>query len=115
MPTELFPPLADANTLAFLDAVGEVRPLEEVERGRSAVGLSDGVRMMRRPGEPDRLGFVLGRNGESTELGKTHDQPVAIRDRRRYGADPRYPETQFGGSAARFSMASSTTRRCSPR
>ena len=46
---------------------------------------ADGVRMLRRLGEPDRLGFVLGRLGESAELGEAHDQPAAIVDRRRCG------------------------------
>jgi hypothetical protein len=49
------------------------------------VGKSDGVRMLRRFGEPDRLGFVRGRLGESAELGQAHDQPGAVVDRRRCG------------------------------
>jgi hypothetical protein len=36
--------------------------------------------MIRRLGKPDRLGFVLGRLGESAELGEAPDQPGAIPD-----------------------------------
>jgi hypothetical protein len=43
----------------------------------SAIGVADGERMMRRFGEPDRLGFVYGRLGKSSELGKAHDQEEA--------------------------------------
>jgi hypothetical protein len=66
-----------------LDQEARLRPvaLEEVERARGAVGQTDGVRMARRLGEPDRLGFVLGRLGESAELGKARDQEAAIVDR----------------------------------
>ena len=56
-----------------------------MERARGEVGQTDGERMMRRLGEPDRLGFVLGRLGESAELGEAHDQPGAIVDRWRCG------------------------------
>ena len=40
---------------------------------------------MRRLGEPDRLGLVLSRFGESAQLGEAHDQPGAIPDR--WGCD----------------------------
>ena len=49
------------------------------------VGRADGERMMCRLGEPDRLGFVLGRLGESAKFREAHDQPGAIVDRRRCG------------------------------
>src|SRR3989442_174183 len=45
------------------------------------VGSTDRERMTRRLGEPDRLGLVLGRLGESAELGEAHNQPEAIVDR----------------------------------
>ena len=56
-----------------------------MKRARGTVGLTDGERMLRRLGEPDRLDFVLGRLDESTELREAHDQPVAIIDRSRRG------------------------------
>ena len=37
--------------------------------------------MTGRLGEPDRLGLILGRLGESAELGEAHDQPEAVVDR----------------------------------
>ena len=49
------------------------------------MGPADGERMLRWLGEPDRLGFVLGRLGESAELGEAHDQKAAIPDRWRRG------------------------------
>ncbi len=56
-----------------------------MKRARSTVGLTNGECMLRRLGEPDRLGFELGRLGESTELREAHDQPVSIIDRSRRG------------------------------
>ena len=55
-----------------LDRRARLRPvaLEMVERSGGVVRPADGVRMVRRLGEPDRLGFVLGRFGESPELGR---------------------------------------------
>ena len=44
---------------------------------------------MRRLGEPERLGLVLGRLSKSAELGEAHDQPVAIVDRYRRGRSER--------------------------
>ena len=44
-----------------------------MERARREVGVADSEGMLRRLGEPDRLGLVLGRLGESAELGETHD------------------------------------------
>src|SRR5260370_41410980 len=41
---------------------------------------TDRERMMGRLGEPDRLGLVRGRLGESAELGEAHDQPEAVVD-----------------------------------
>src|SRR5439155_21350621 len=46
---------------------------EEIERARGEVGQADGERMLRRLGEADRLGFVLGRFSESAEFGEAHD------------------------------------------
>ena len=43
------------------------------------------VRMLRRLGEPDRLGGVLLGLGESAELGEAQDEPAAIVDRWRGG------------------------------
>jgi hypothetical protein len=34
--------------------------------------------MVRRLGEPDRLGLVLDRLGESAKFGEAQDEPVAI-------------------------------------
>src|SRR5436853_7023422 len=45
------------------------------------VGSTDRERMTGRLGEPDRLGLVLGRLGESAELGEAYDQPEAVVDR----------------------------------
>src|SRR2546426_11690966 len=71
----------------MLDQRTCLRPvaLKEVEHARCAVGLAHGVRMVRRLGEPDRLGCVLGRLGESAELGEAHDELDAIVDRCRCG------------------------------
>ena len=55
--------------------------LEEAERPCGEVGPADGMRVLRRFGEPNRLGFVLGGFGESAELGKAHGQVGAIEDR----------------------------------
>ena len=52
-----------------------------MEHARGEVGQADGERMLGRFGEPDRLGFVPGRFGESAEFGEAHDQPGAIPDR----------------------------------
>src|SRR5262249_43798223 len=53
--------------------------LEEVELTRGEVGLTDGERTgCVILGEPDHLGFMLDRLGESAELGETRDQPKAI-------------------------------------
>ena len=61
-----------SHRIPLLDQRARFRPvaLEQVKRARGAVGQADGVRMTRRLGEPDRLGFVLGRLGESAELGE---------------------------------------------
>ena len=56
-----------------------------MEQARGEVGQADGERMLGRFGEADRLGFVLGRLGESAELGEAHDQPGPIPDRWGYG------------------------------
>ena len=48
---------------------------------RGDVGQADRERMMRRLGEPDRLGLVLGGLAESAELGEAQCQPAAIVDR----------------------------------
>ena len=53
-----------------------VAPLE-VQRARGPVRQTDGVRMLGRLCEPDRLGFVLSRFAESAELGEAQDQPDA--------------------------------------
>ena len=50
-----------------------------------AVGETNGERLLRRLGEPERLGFVLGGLGESAEIREAHDQPAAIVDRWRGG------------------------------
>src|SRR5260370_29835677 len=42
--------------------------------------------MLRRPGEPEQLGLVRGRLGESAEFGEAVDHPEATEDRYRYGA-----------------------------
>src|SRR5207302_188739 len=54
---------------------------KKAEYAGSMVGSTNGERMMRRLGEPDRLGLILGRLGESAELGEAHDQPEAVVDR----------------------------------
>jgi hypothetical protein len=41
--------------------------------------------MLRRVGEPDRLGSAIGRLGELTDLGEGQEQPGAIHDRGRQG------------------------------
>jgi hypothetical protein len=56
-----------------------------MERACSAVGHADRERTVHRLGEPDRLGLVLDRLGESAELGQAHHQPPAIPDRCRRG------------------------------
>ena len=73
-----------------LDQWARLRPvaLEEVKPARGELGLTDGVRMLRRLGEPERLGRVLGRLSESAELGEAPDQPVAIVDRCRCSEAP---------------------------
>jgi hypothetical protein len=47
-------------------------------RPRGEVRHADAERTLRLFSQPDRLGFVPGRLGESAELGETHDQPAAI-------------------------------------
>src|SRR5215831_21125982 len=47
--------------------------LEEMERARGPVGHSDRERTMRLLREPDRLGSILHRLGESAELGEASD------------------------------------------
>jgi hypothetical protein len=42
--------------------------------------------MLRRLGQPERLGRVRRRFAESAQLGETHDKRGAIEDRRRDGA-----------------------------
>ena len=50
------------------------------------MGRTNGERMLGRPGEPEQLGLIRGRLGESAELGETADHPEATVDRYRYGA-----------------------------
>ena len=45
--------------------------------------------MMRRLGESDRLGLVLGRLGESAKVGEARYQPGAIVDRSGHGHSER--------------------------
>ena len=70
----------------MLDQGARLRPvaLEEVERARGAVGQTDGERMLRRLGEPDRLGLVLGRLGELPSWARlmtsqARSRPMAVR------------------------------------
>lgn len=71
-----------------LEQRGRLGPvaLEEMEHARGMVGEKDRVRMMRRLGEPNRLRFVLGRFGESAQMGEGDQEPEAIVDRGRLTA-----------------------------
>src|SRR5437016_9279807 len=68
-----------------LDEGARLHPVAfgEMEHTRDAVGDADGVGM-RRLRKADRLGYIPGRLSELAELGETHDQPGAIKDRRWY-------------------------------
>src|SRR5690349_21912075 len=50
------------------------------------MGLTDGERMLRRSGEPEQLGLVQGRLGESAKFGEAVDHPETNVNRYRYGA-----------------------------
>ena len=81
-----------------LDQWARLHPgtLVEVKPARGEVGLTDGVRVMTRLGEPEGLGRVLGRLGESAELDEASDRPVAIGDRSRCGGSEMLVD-QVGG------------------
>ena len=55
-----------------LDQCARLRPvpLDEVKPARADVGEADGVRTLRRVGQPERLGLVLGCLGESAKFGE---------------------------------------------
>src|SRR5690242_563209 len=63
----------------------------------SGVGLTDRVRMLRRPGEPEQLDLVEGRLGESAEFSEAVDHPEATPDRYWDGATPKALVGPVGG------------------
>ena len=55
--------------------------LEDMERSRTTVDQTHGEQMVHRLSELDDRGDVLGRLGESAELGAAHDSPATVVDR----------------------------------
>jgi len=81
----------DVTGLKHCDPVGDPRArfhpiaLEKVRHSRRKMRPADGKSMLRGFSNADRLRLVLGGLGKSAELGKTHNKPGAIEDRRRHG------------------------------